>query len=226
MRNTIITRCIVSVVLVCLTGVTWGANIDSVNPAYPIVVKGSTFTVKVVVTGAWSGSHYVQVSMKGSDGFTVLTGTQSITHLKSGVSKTLEFSVRASSDRSGQLTIVSKWSSNYSGSGTILTSQRVQPISCNSGWKVNVQLLHPKYPPAGGTDAVWTVTNSWRYSANKQSSSPPYYTTFAVPATPSYYTISIAYKVLEAIGGKNVNTKWWSQTVTVYISKSGQVITL
>jgi hypothetical protein len=222
-RKTLTVLYAMGAMLGSLPQVTWGAYVNNVDPAYSVVVNSSTFTVKVTVTGASpGGSHYVNVSVKGSGGFSVKTGSQSITHLGAGKTQTLDFRVQApSASASGLLTVVSKWSNNYSGSGTYLMDQRAQPISCNAGWKVNVQLLHPTFPLAGGT-AVWTVTDSWRYSDNKQSSNAPYGTTFVVPATATNYTISIYYEARIPVFG----TRQWSQTKTVYISKSGQLVTL
>ena len=220
MRRIIIMTCVVAALLACVATTAWGASVTSIDPASSVAVNDSTFTVKVVVTGAYPGSHYVTVSMAGSGGFSVQTGAQGIAHLSAGATKTLVFKVRApSASSSGRLSVTSKWSNNYSGSGTYLTSQRAQPISCNAGWTVSVQLLHPGGFLAGDP-TYWTVTNSWRYSSTKGSSSAPYYVTFTVPATSATYTI---------IGTWWIYAPWGKSpcgaTKTVYISRSGTVIT-
>lgn len=225
MRKTVTTVCVAAAVLAGLPTVAWGAFISIIDPASSVAVNGSTFTVKVVVTGAWAtGSHYVTVTMKGSGGFVVGTPTKSITHLKAGATQTVDFTVRApAASGSGLLTVVSKWSSNYSGSGTLLMDQRVQPISSNAGWRVSVQLLHPGGLLAGTKPTVWALTNSWRYSAVKDSSSAPYYVTFTVPATAGTYTLGGTWWLLNPINPRSPIPR--GSTRTVYISGSGMVVT-
>jgi hypothetical protein len=220
--NRLIQAYLVVAITIVIPSITLGANVGSIDPAYSVVVNSSTFRVKVVVTGAANtGSYYVTVSMVASGGFSVKTGEQSISRLKPGESKTLEFNVSAPSKNSnGYLSVTSKWSNIPSGKGTVMTSTGGTSISSNAGWKVSVQLQKPKGVLAGDP-TTWTVSNSWRYVANQQSKTAPYYVTFTIPGVSATYSISGQWGLLGPFGMKYPA----GDTKTVTISKSGTVLT-
>lgn len=191
----------------------------SITPAYPKVMNGSTFPVRVSLYNIpMQGAHCVNVELTASGGFTVRRTKQYISHLTS--SKDIVFQVKApSSSSTGTLSVTVTWSQFHSCGGTIITKRGSSSIASSTPWKLTFDITKMLCVPYANDPAVYTVlhSESWRFTNHRQAKSP-YVASINLHPSPGSYNVSLAFPCL----GLNKERYFKSITKSINVTGSGQ----